>query len=206
MTPRPRCPRIRAWATPANDGGRRLAAMDLDQLAQLTQRAAERAAAGPSEAEKAHADAIERAGRYIAHRPRSERQVRDKLRELEYEPETIETAIARLTELKLIDDADFARRWVEERARTKGKAPDLLVSELRAKGVSREVAAGALAASGLDEATQAVDVAGRLMGKVARYPLAEQGGRLYTLLLRRGFTHDHAEAGARAVLPPEGWD
>lgn len=180
--------------------------MDLDQLAQLTREAAERAEAGPSEAEQAHADAVERAGRYIGHRPRSERQVRDKLRELDYQPDTIDTAIARLTELKLIDDADFARRWIEERARTKGKAPDLLVSELRAKAVSREVAENALAASGLDEATQAVDVASRLVGKVARYPLAEQGGRLYALLRRRGFAHDHAEAGARAVLPPEGWD
>ncbi|MGH2790717.1 MAG: regulatory protein RecX [Actinomycetota bacterium] len=180
--------------------------MDLDQLAQLSQEAAARAEAGPNEAEQAHADAVERAGRYIAHRPRSERQVRDKLKELDFEPETIETAIARLTELRLIDDADFARRWIEERARTKGKAPDLLVSELLAKGVSREVVGDALAVSGLDEASQAADVAGRLVGKVARYPLAEQGARLYTLLRRRGFAHDHAEAGARAVLPPEGWD
>jgi regulatory protein len=187
-------------------GDRRLAAMDLDQLAQLSREAAGRAEAGPSEAEQAHADAVERAGRYIAHRPRSERQVRDKLRELDCVPETIDTAIARLTELGLIDDADFARRWIEERARNKGKAPDLLISELRARGVGREVAEEALAASGLDEAAQAVDVAGRLVGKVVRYPLAEQGGRLYTLLRRRGFTHDHAEAGARAVLPPEGWD
>ena len=180
--------------------------MDLDQLTQLSQEAAARAEDGPSEAERAHADAVERAGHYIAHRPRSERQVRDKLRELEFEPETIDDAIARLIELKLIDDADFARRWIEERARTKGKAPDLLVSELRAKGVGRDVAEAALAASGLDEATQAVDVAARLVGRVARYPLGEQGARLYTLLRRRGFADDHAEAGARAVLPPEGWD
>ena len=176
--------------------------MDLDQLAQLSQEAAERAEIGPSDAERAHADAVERA----AHRPRSERQVRDKLIELDCVPETIDRAIARLTELGLIDDADFARRWIEERARNKGKAHDLLISELRARGVGREVAEEALAASGLDEAAQAVDVAGRLVGKVVRYPLAEQGGRLYTLLRRRGFTHDHAEAGTRAVLPPEGWD
>jgi regulatory protein len=180
--------------------------MDLDQLALLTQEAAERADRGRSEAEGKLAEAIARAGRYVAHRPRTERQVRDKLRGLDHDADTINDAIARLVELHLIDDADFARRWIEERARTKGKAPDVLVSELRARGVSREVAEEALAEVGLEEETQALEVAAGLVRKVLRFPLGEQGPRLYELLRRRGFEHEHAEAGARAVLPPEGWD
>jgi regulatory protein len=180
--------------------------VDLDQLALLAREAADRADDGATEAEEALASAIERAGRYIAHRPRTERQVRDKLRELDYEDRTIDDAIVRLIELRLIDDSDFARRWIEERARTKGKAPDVLVSELRARGISREVAEEALAEVGLDEDTQAIEVAARLIRKVLRFPLDEQGPRLYELMRRRGFSHEHAEAGARAVLPPEGWD
>ena len=180
--------------------------MDLDRLALLTQEAAERADEGPTEAEEALAKAVERAGRYVVHRPRSERQVRDKLAGLGYDETTIDNAIARLVELRLIDDPDFARRWIEERARTKGKAPDVLVSELRARGVSREVAEEALAEVGLEEETQALEVAAKLVRKVLRFPLGEQGPRLYELMRRRGFSHEHAEAGARAVLPPEGWD
>ena len=180
--------------------------MDLDRLALLAREAAERADDGPSEAEEALAGAVERAGRYIAHRPRTERQVRDKLRELDYEDQTIDDAVARLVELHLIDDADFARRWIDERARTKGKAPDVLVSELRARGVCREVAEEAMVAVGLDEDTQAIEVASRLIRKVLRFPLGEQGPRLYALMRRRGFSHERSEAGARAVLPPEGWD
>ncbi|MGH2750908.1 MAG: regulatory protein RecX [Actinomycetota bacterium] len=181
--------------------------MDLDQLALLAQGAAARAdASQTSEADEALAAALERAGKYLSYRPRTERQVRDELRDLDYEQSTIEAAVVRLTELRLIDDGDFARRWIEERARTKGKAPDVLVSELRARGVSRETAEEALAESGLDEDTQATEVASRLARKVLRFPLAEQGPRLYELMRRRGFSHEHAEAGARAVLPPEGWD
>ncbi|MGH2773820.1 MAG: regulatory protein RecX [Actinomycetota bacterium] len=180
--------------------------MELDQLALLTRKAAEVADAGPTEAEETLAKAIERAGKFIAHRPRSERQVRDKLAGLEYDETTIDAAIARLIELRLIDDSDFARRWIEERARTKGKAPDVLVSELRARGISREIAEEALAASGLDEDAQALEVAAKLLRKVLRFPLGEQGPRLYELMRRRGFSHEHAEMGARAVLPPEGWD
>ena len=180
--------------------------MDLDQLALLAQEAADRAGDGASEADEALAAAIERAGRYIAYRPRTERQVRDKLRELDYDADTVEGAITRLIELHLIDDSDFARRWIEERARTKGKAPDVLVSELRARGVCRETAEEAMAEVGLEEDTQAVEVAAKLIRKVLRSPLGEQGPRLYELMRRRGFSHEHSEAGARAVLPPEGWD
>jgi len=180
--------------------------MDLDQLALLAQEAADRADDGSAQADEALAAAIERAGRYIAHRPRTARQVRDKLGELDYDAATIEGAVTRLIELHLIDDSDFARRWIEERARTKGKAPDVLVSELRARGVSRETAEEALAEVGLEEDTQAIEVAAKLIRKVIRFPLGEQGPRLYELMRRRGFSHEHSEAGARAALPPEGWD
>jgi SOS response regulatory protein OraA/RecX len=77
---------------------------------------------------------------------------------------------------------------------------------LESRGVSREVAEEALTAVGLNEETQALEVASRLLRKVVRYPLGEQGPRLYELLRRRGFEHEAAEAGARSVLPPEGWD
>jgi regulatory protein len=180
--------------------------MDLDELALLTQEAAERGDAPPTEAEQALAEALERAGRYIVHRPRTERSVRDKLEERGYDTATIEATVARLIELRLVDDADFARRWIEERARTPGRAPEVLVVELEARGVSREIAEEALTAVGLDEETQALEVASRLLRKVVRYPLGEQGPRLYELLRRRGFEHEAAEAGARAALPPEGWD
>ena len=180
--------------------------MDLDQLALLAQEAAERADDGSTEAEEALVAAIERAGRYIAHRPGPNDRCATSWVSWTTTSATVDAAVARLIELRLIDDSDYARRWIEERARTKGKAPDVLVSELRARGVTREVAEDALAEVGLDEDTQAIEVAAKLTRKVLRFPLGEQGPRLYELMRRRGFSHEHAEAGARAVLPPEGWD
>ena len=180
--------------------------MDLDELALIAKQASERADAGSTDDETALSDAIERALRYLGHRPRTERQVRDKLRKLDFDPSTVDAAIARLVELRLIDDAGFARMWIEERARTKGKAPDLLVSELRARGIERATAEAALEEAGIDEAALATEIAFRLVRRVARHPLEQQGRRLYELLRRRGFEEEHAEAGARAVLPPEGWD
>jgi regulatory protein len=112
--------------------------------------------------------------------------------------------LARVAELGLVDDRAFARQWVEERSRRLG--PAVLVSELQAKGVDRDVAEEAVAAAGLDEEAQARDLAARLVAKVAGRPLREQRFRLQTMLSRRGISEEAAAAGVRAVLPPEGWD
>ena len=62
---------------------------------------------------------------FLGYRPRSEREVRDRLRRGGYGPDAIDHAIARLHEWRYLDDADFARRWVENRtdASTAWQAP-----------------------------------------------------------------------------------
>ena len=118
----------------------------------------------------------------------------------------MERALARLAELKLIDDEAFARQWVEERARRKGLGPRALVAELEAKGVSAEVAGAAVEAAAGGEELRAVEWAKRQLGRVADLPVGRQAQRIRAGLLRRGFELDTAEAATRAVLPPEGWD
>lgn len=178
----------------------------LARLALLTEEAASRADAGPDESERALEEAMRRATRFIAHRPRTEHEVRAKLAAGAAEPEIVERAVARLTELGLIDDPDYARRFIEERSRTRGRSLDLLVAELRAKGVSRAVADAAAAAAGMDETAHVIEVAGGLLRKVIRLPTPEQALRLKAMLQRRGFSHELAEEGVRAVMPPGGWD
>src|SRR5918996_3790945 len=96
--------------------------------------------------------AMERAGRWLALRPRTESELRDRLQQGGFEGGTVERALARLAELRLIDDEAFARQWVEERARRKGLGPRALVAELEAKGISAEVAGAAVeAAAGGEE-------------------------------------------------------
>jgi len=151
-------------------------------------------------------EAMEAAGKHLSSRARSEREVRDKLSGAGYEPAVIEQAVVRLTELGLVDDLAFARTWIEERAERRSLGPRALRAELASKGISSEVATEALAASGLDEIELATEAAAKHLRKVARYPLAEQYGRLIQALLRRGFSSEAAGAGARSVLPPEGWD
>ena len=150
-------------------------------------------------------EAMERAGRMLALRPRSEREMRDRLTEASFPDEVVEDTIARLFELELLNDEEFALEWIAERER-KGLGPMALVAELRRKGVDQATAEAALARAGYEEEATATTQAEKLLHKVIRFPLSEQAAKLQQMLLRRGFSWDAAAAAVKAVLPPEGWD
>ena len=151
-------------------------------------------------------EAMERAGRMLALRPRTEREIRDRLKEAEFPDEVVEDTIGRLYELELLNDEDFALAWIEERGGRKGLGPRALVAELQRKGIDRSAAEAALARSGLDETASATAQAERLVHKVMRFPLRDQASKLQQMLMRRGFSWEATEAAVKAVLPPEGWD
>lgn len=151
-------------------------------------------------------DAMERAGKLLSVRARSERELADRLTEAGFSEEVVGQALTRLVELGLVDDLDFARQWVADRSARKKLGPRALSAELASKGITREVIDQALADEGPDEEALAVEAAAAQVCKVARFPLAQQAGKLQQMLLRKGFSFEAAEAGVRAVLPPEGWD
>jgi regulatory protein len=150
----------------------------------------------------AHRAAMETAGRFLARRPHARAELRTKL--ARSHPEGADRAVARLTELGLLDDHDFARQWVEERSSRRGV--QALLAELEAKGVDREVAVAAVAEVEGSEEARAQDLASRHLAKVMAKPLAKQAASIQSMLLRRGYSPEVAQAATRAVLPPEGWD
>jgi regulatory protein len=159
---------------------------------------------GPSDA--ALADAMARAGRLLAGRPRTEAELSGRLERGGMDAETVAATVERLRALRLVDDAAFARQWIEERARTRGRSGAALLAELEAKGVDRSVAEAALVFTGVDDEAQANLVAEKALPRFARHAPEVQGRRLHQLLLRRGFDPAVAERVARALVPPEGWD
>lgn len=151
-------------------------------------------------------DAMELAGKFLARRARSEREVRTKLVEADFSTDVAERTIERLVELELVDDHEFARQWIEDRVKRRGLGRRALIGELGGKGISRGVAEDVLAETDFDEAAQAVELAQGFARKVAHHPLEKQAAKILTMLARRGIDYDSAKAAVRAVLPPEGWD
>jgi len=126
----------------------------------------------------------------IAYRPRSEKELRDRLRRRGVDPTLIESTAARLSELHLLDDRAFAASWVESRNRTGPRSRRLLAFELRAKGVARGSADEAVEV--VNEADAAYRAAGKRARVLAGRPFQEFRRKVGDLLLRRGFTYETA--------------
>lgn len=107
----------------------------------------------------------------------------------------------RFTEVGLIDDAAYARQWVESRHRSRGLAPRALAQELRRKGVGDDEAKAAL--EQIDEADQRVaaralvDKKLRSMGRLDRQVATR---RLAGLLARKGYSAGLAFSVVREAL------
>jgi len=140
------------------------------------------------EAEKAH----EKALRYLANRPRSEWEVRQNLKKAGFEAESVDRAVERLKSVALIDDAAFARYWVENRLRFNPRGAAALRQELRRKGIDRAVIDLVLKAVDLPDDAAALQAA---LARADRYRQAtrpEFVQKLGAYLVRRGF--DYAAA------------
>ena len=89
--------------------------------------------------------------RFLGARPRSEREIRDRLARHEFDVTVVDRVIERLRRIRLVDDAAFATYWVEQRASHRPRGSRLLKQELRQKGVSQDVLAEALPLEDDDE-------------------------------------------------------
>ena len=127
---------------------------------------------------------------FLSYRPRSEKDVRDRLRRGGYELNAIEHAIGRLHEWRYLDDADFARRWVENRTAHRPRGRRLLQQELRHKGIDGEIARDVIDEADLDEAGAAEALARRRLPSYAGDEPAAIRRRLGAYLARRGYGYD----------------
>lgn len=144
-------------------------------------------------------DPIARAIGLLARRAHSQSELRRKLRLKGYQPEAIDTAMARLIELGYLNDQDFARGLVRRRAALRG--PLALSAELAAKGVSR--AEAEIAVAEFDPEAQllsATKLAERLCARTPGIGYREMLDKIGAKLLRRGFPTTIVRAACRSVL------
>lgn len=136
------------------------------------------------------ARATEAALHFLAYRARSEQEVRTRLKRGAYTPEAIDATIDRLNEWRYLDDADFARRWVESRAQGKPRGQRLLQQELRQKGIDAETSKQVIAEAGLDEVAAATDLARKRLSTMTGEDPAAIKRKISAYLARRGYGFD----------------
>ncbi len=131
-----------------------------------------------------------RAINFLSYRPRSSAEIRKNLKKYEVPELCIEPTIERLEKNGFLNDADFAKSWVENRNTFRPRGGRALRAELRQKGLSDE-----LIQSTLDEMVNEEELvysAGKKKAKkLAKRNLEWQDFRkkLAAFLARRGFSY-----------------
>ncbi|MBI2018389.1 RecX family transcriptional regulator [Candidatus Daviesbacteria bacterium] len=145
---------------------------------------------------------MERMYRLFNIRQRSEKEVKDYLRNLSFkrkvkgQEEISEAAIAllinKLKQKGLLSDEQFAKAWVQSRRKTKNKGKIALKAELYQKGINRDLIEEVLEEESTPESEKQL-AQQALMKKMKTWkslPLLKFKKKSYEFLLRRGFEYE----------------
>jgi regulatory protein len=124
----------------------------------------------------------------LAEQPRTRAELADTLAKKLVPPEVARRLLDRFEEVGLVDDAAFARSWVESRQTGRGLARRALAQELRRKGVPDDLAREVLdEIDPEDEAAAARDLVRRKLRTMTRLDDRTRTRRLVAMLARKGY-------------------
>lgn len=137
---------------------------------------------------------------FLGYRPRSRAEVQRRLARRGFGAAAIAGAIERLERWRYLDDAEFARSWIENRQEHQPRGRHLLKQELREKGVAGEVVDLALAEAEVDELPAALELARKRLPSLNGADPLTQRRKLAGYLQRRGYGWDIVGRTLQAVL------
>src|ERR1700739_1931701 len=120
--------------------------------------------------------------------PRTRAQLADALRKRGIPDETADEVLGRFEGVGLIDDAAFARAWVESRHHGRGLARRALSAELRQRGISDgEVRSAGGLLGPQDELATARRLVAKRMPASRGKPMPARARQLMGMLARKGY-------------------
>jgi regulatory protein len=141
--------------------------------------------------EDAREEALRRAFRYLAHRPRTRLELERHLARRGYDADVVAATLGRCETLGYVDDRAFAVSWTLDRIRLKPRGIARIRSELRQKGVSEADAEAGIRHAFGEEGIEERDLLERAAEKRWRARRSEDPRtvrrRLAAYLERRGF-------------------
>lgn len=135
---------------------------------------------------------IETALNYLAAMPRTVKEVRDKLKDVTDEADAIDEIIEYLTSLNYLDDASYAKHYMNDAIHLKQKSPKRVQYELRKKGVSDRIIEATLVGYAEDDAVQNARALAekkyqQYLRKTSQYSSLQ---KTYAFLAQKGFSGD----------------
>jgi len=136
--------------------------------------------------DKTRADAL----RLLRFRPRSIKEMARRLKQKGHRGFIIAQAIDELKDEKLLDDKIFAKLWIGDRASLKPAGKNLIIRELKSKGLDDETIDSAFDEyeGSFDEYEIAIPVARRRFEHLKDLEEEKAKKKLFDFLSRRGFS------------------
>ena len=146
--------------------------------------------------------------RLLTARARTRAELAGQLKKRGYPDEVSAKVLDRLAKVGLVDDADFAERWVQLRRANAGKGKRALAAELHTKGVDNDVITSVL--GGINPAEERGRAEQLVRARLRRENLSDADDarvsrRLVAMLARRGFSQTMAYEVVSAELAAE-WE
>ncbi|MBI1282428.1 MAG: RecX family transcriptional regulator [Anaerolineaceae bacterium] len=142
--------------------------------------------------------AVNTAAHFLSYRPRSEQEIRRNLKEKDTPAEVIDAAIEKMSAMGYLDDAAFARYWVDNRSQFKPLSHRALRQELRQKGLADAVINEALGE--LSESDLAYKAAETQVRKLRNRTVKEFKTKINAFLQRRGFSYSTTQDVVRRLI------
>ena len=132
--------------------------------------------------------AFQKAVNLLNYRPRSEAEIRERLRKYDVDDETSDAILDRMRQSNLVDDRKFAENWVENRSEFSPRGHRALQYELRQKKIKQAIIDEVLAS--IDEHSLALDAARQKIHRLKNLEKRDYYKKLGGFLSRRGFSYD----------------
>ena len=151
------------------------------------------------------AAAREAALRLLKTRPRSRHELTEALTRKGVEEGVVEQVLAKLENMRLVDDQQYARELAGSLLRRRPCGRRALMARLQQRGISAEVAREAVsdAVEGVDEAGRAIEAVQARMARWEDLPPRERWAKAYAYLARLGFEHDTIADALNTVMGAE---
>lgn len=126
--------------------------------------------------------------RLVKFRPRSQKEIQDKLRKKGFSPETVLKTLLYLKKVKIVDDRLFADLWVKSRIK-RHIGLSRLRRELKIKGIEFDIIEDVVSSIGEGYCEEDIvrEIVKNRASRMSNLAPDKKRSRLYSYLLRRGY-------------------
>lgn len=129
---------------------------------------------------------------FLNYKPRTEKEIRKKLKEKKISEASIEKVITILKNLKYLDDSKYAKMYLEEKLANNPKGKRVIAMKLAEKGINKEVIKSVIDKEYNEdtETQKAKELLAKYIKKVRAKSEMDKRQKCYRYLLSRGFDYE----------------